>query len=644
MVRLVKGAYWDSEIKRAQVDGLEGFPVFTRKLHTDVCYLACARRLLAAPDAVFPQFATHNAQTLAAVLAMAGRGRSIPASYEFQCLHGMGEPLYEEVVGPGQARPALPHLRAGRHARDAAGLSGAAAAGERRELVLRATASAMLRSALDELIADPVAQVARHVAARRAASAHRPAARPVRRRAGEFGRHRSGRTSSALASLARGAAGRRGAAVGRRRRCSADGVVGGRRRARCAILPTAATWSGRWSRRPPAQVDAALGHAVAAAPVWQATPPADRAACLRRAADLMEARMPALIGLIVREAGKTLPNAVGEVREAVDFLRYYAAQVADSFDNDTHRPLGPVACISPWNFPLAIFTGQVAAALAAGNAVLAKPAEETPLIAAAGRRASCTRPACRRARCNCCPATARSAPRLVADARVRGVMFTGSTEVARLIRRTLADRLSPGGRPIPLIAETGGQNAMVVDSLGAARAGGRRRARLRLRFRRPALLGAARAVPAGGGGRPGDGHAEGRDGRAVGRQSRPALHRCRPGDHRRRARRHPRRISKPCGRAGRAVACRPAAGGLRARQLRRADADRDRRHRRTGARGVRAGAARGALAPRGVGRAARRHQRDRLRADLRRAHPHRRDDRARHRRASPPATATSTAT
>ncbi len=136
MVRLVKGAYWDSEIKRAQVDGLDGFPVFTRKVHTDVSYLACARKLLDAPDAVFPQFATHNAQTLGAIMAMAGPD-FYPGQYEFQCLHGMGEPLYDEVVGPEQARPALPHLRAGRHARDAAGLPRAAAARERRQLVLR---------------------------------------------------------------------------------------------------------------------------------------------------------------------------------------------------------------------------------------------------------------------------------------------------------------------------------------------------------------------------------------------------------------------------------------------------------------------------------------------------------------------------
>ena len=186
-----------------------------------------------------------------------------------------------------------------------------------------------------------------------------------------------------------------------------------------------------------------------------------------RAAELMEERTPALLGPIVREAGKSLANAVSEVREAVDFLRYYAAQVRDGFTNDTHRPLGPVACISPWNFPLAIFTGQVAAALAAGNPVLAKPAEETPLIAALAvrlLREAGVPPAA----VQLLPGDGEIGARLVADPRICGVMFTGSTDVARLIARQLADRLGPDGRPVPLIAETGGQNALVVDSSALA--------------------------------------------------------------------------------------------------------------------------------------------------------------------------------
>jgi RHH-type transcriptional regulator, proline utilization regulon repressor / proline dehydrogenase / delta 1-pyrroline-5-carboxylate dehydrogenase len=212
----------------------------------------------------------------------------------------------------------------------------------------------------------------------------------------------------------------------------------------------------------PAEIEAALAQAVAAAPIWRATSPAKRAACLERAANMLEGRMPALLGLIVREAGKSLPNAISEVREATDFLHYYAAQIAE-FSSDTHRPLGPVACISPWNFPLAIFMGQVSAALAAGNPVLAKPAEETPLIAAQAVRllheAGIPTDVVQ-----LLPGNGEVGAALVADPRVCGVVFTGSTEVARLIQAKLAERLNAQGRPIPLIAETGGQNAMIVES------------------------------------------------------------------------------------------------------------------------------------------------------------------------------------
>jgi RHH-type proline utilization regulon transcriptional repressor/proline dehydrogenase/delta 1-pyrroline-5-carboxylate dehydrogenase len=217
----------------------------------------------------------------------------------------------------------------------------------------------------------------------------------------------------------------------------------------------------------PADVDAALAAASDAAARWQATTPAERAACLLRAADGLEARMDVLIGLIVREAGKSFANAAGELREAVDFLRYYGTEVSRTFDNATHRALGPVACISPWNFPLSIFTGQVAAALAAGNPVLAKAAEETPLIAAQAV-AALHQAGVPEDVLLLLPGDGAVGARLVADRRVRGVVFTGSTEVARLIQRQLAGRLNPNGSPVPLIAETGGQNAMIVDSSALA--------------------------------------------------------------------------------------------------------------------------------------------------------------------------------
>jgi RHH-type proline utilization regulon transcriptional repressor/proline dehydrogenase/delta 1-pyrroline-5-carboxylate dehydrogenase len=457
MVRLVKGAYWDSEIKRAQVDGLEGFPVYTRKVHTDVSYLACARKLLAAPDAVFPQFATHNAQTLATIHAMAG-ANYYPGQYEFQCLHGMGEPLYEEVVGRDKLnRPCRIYAPVGTHETLLAYLV-------RRLLENGANTSFVNQIAdkeipLDRLIADPV-EAAKAI--QPLGAPHPKIAQPrdilgARRNSAGLDLSNEQQLASLSAALL-SSADRLWRAVP----LLADGPA---KTSDAVTLRNPANRNdivGQVIEATPAQAAQAVDHAVAAAPIWQSTPPVERAQCLLRAADLLESRMPLLLGLIVREAGKSLPNAIGEVREAVDFLRYYAAEIG-SYSNDTHRPLGPVVCISPWNFPLAIFTGQVAAALAAGNVVLGKPAEETPLIAAqavqilheAGVPVGAVQ---------LLPGDGRIGAALVGDVRIRGVMFTGSTEVARLIQKQLAHRLLPDGRPVPLIAETGGLNAMIVDS------------------------------------------------------------------------------------------------------------------------------------------------------------------------------------
>jgi hypothetical protein len=242
-------------------------------------------------------------------------------------------------------------------------------------------------------------------------------------------------------------------------------------------------------------------------------------------ADLMEDHMPALMGLAVREAGKTLSNAIAEVREAVDFCRYYAAQIVANFDNATHQPLGPVVCISPWNFPLAIFIGEVTASLAAGNPVLAKPAEQTNLIAAYAVRllheAGVPRDVLQ-----LLPGRGEIVgAALTSDPRIHGVIFTGSTEVAQIINRTLAKR----GEDVVLVAETGGQNAMIVDS-SAAGAGGDRCAELGLRFGRSALLRLARAVSAKRYRRQGDRHDQGCHGRTDRGQPGQAEYRCRPGD------------------------------------------------------------------------------------------------------------------
>ncbi len=470
MIRLVKGAYWDSEVKRAQVDGLEGYPVYTRKVYTDVSYLACARKLLAAPDAVFPQFATHNAHTLAAIYHMAGQNY-YPGQYEFQCLHGMGEPLYEQVVGgkPGKLnRPCRIYAPVGTHETLLAYLV-------RRLLENGANTSFVNRIAdesipLDALVADPVAVVETMHAEEGTLGLPHPKIPLPRQLYGDVRANSSGidlANEQRLASLSSALLASTGMAW------AAAPTIGDAPYAGGTPQPVRNPADlrdvvGHVTEATPADVDAALTAAAAAAPIWQATPPEARAALLERAADLMEGQMQSLMGLIIREAGKTLPNAISEVREAVDFLRYYAAQVRGGFSNDTHRPLGPVVCISPWNFPLAIFTGQVSAALAAGNPVLAKPAEQTPLIAAQAvrilREAGVPAGAVQ-----LLPGRGETVgAALVRDARTKGVMFTGSTEVARILQRTLAGRLDANGAPIPLIAETGGQNAMIVDSSALA--------------------------------------------------------------------------------------------------------------------------------------------------------------------------------
>ncbi len=467
MIRLVKGAYWDSEIKRAQQDGLEGYPVYTRKPYTDVSYLACARKLLAVPEAIYPQFATHNAHSLSAIYQLAGQNY-YPGQYEFQCLHGMGEPLYEQVVGKvadGKlGRPCRIYAPVGSHETLLAYLV-------RRLLENGANTSFVNRIAdnsisLPDLVQDPVQQIEQMAAREGALGLPHPRiplprdlygqARPNSAGLDLANEHRLGSLSAALLASTNTA-------------YQALPMLGCDTEAPTQFQHVVNPADhrdivGQVSEATTDLVDQALACALASGQIWQSTPPAERAAVLERAADLMESELQPLMGLLVRESGKTFSNAIAEVREAVDFLRYYAAQARNHFANDSHRPLGPVVCISPWNFPLAIFSGQVCAALAAGNTVLAKPAEQTPLIAAQAVRILLEAgvPA---GAVQLLPGRGETVgAALIADKRIRGVMFTGSTEVAGIISRNLAGRLDAQGRTIPLIAETGGQNAMIVDS------------------------------------------------------------------------------------------------------------------------------------------------------------------------------------
>jgi RHH-type proline utilization regulon transcriptional repressor/proline dehydrogenase/delta 1-pyrroline-5-carboxylate dehydrogenase len=470
MIRLVKGAYWDSEIKHAQLDGQEGYPVYTRKAYSDVCYIACARRLLAAPGAIYPQFATHNAQTLAAVYTLAGQNY-YAGQYEFQCLHGMGEPLYEQVVGSAAegklARPCRIYAPVGTHDTLLAYLV-------RRLLENGSNTSFVNRIAsdvaLEELVQSPVRTVELLAEKEGTLGLPHPAIALPR---DLYGADRVNSLGLDLASEARLASidaafvALAAAPWSAAPLLGVDTDAGGE--AQAVRNPADRSDVVGWCRdASAADVQAALASAAGAAADWAATPPGERAAMLEAAAARLEADTERLLTLLVREAGKTCANAVAEVREAVDFLRYYSYLVRRDFANASHVPLGPVVCISPWNFPLAIFTGQVAAALAAGNPVLAKPAEQTPLVAAEAVRAlwSAGVP---RAVLQLLPGRGETVgAALVADPRVQAVLFTGSTEVARLLQRSLAGRLGARGQPVPLIAETGGQNAMIVDSSALA--------------------------------------------------------------------------------------------------------------------------------------------------------------------------------
>jgi len=446
-VRLVKGAYWDSEIKRAQILGLAGYPVFTRKANSDVAYIACAKKLLGMTDRIYPQFATHNAHSAAAVVALAGDDRR---GFEFQRLHGMGESLHDIILRDQGARCRI-YAPVGAHRDLLAYLV--------RRLLENGSNSSFVNQIVDnsveaaEIAHDPIALVESY--GQNIANPVIPAPSAI------FGPDRRNAKGWDLTDpvtvewLDAARAGSRG----HRWVSGVTGRVDGGNPREITNPARPGETVGVVLEADAEQVAATVSAVEKGFQSWSRTPSEERARSLEAVADLYEKHAPELMALATREAGKTLADAVGEVREAVDFLRYYANQAKDL--DDGRPPIGPVACISPWNFPLAIFTGQIAGALAAGNTVVAKPAEQTPLIAAravelmheAGIPLSAVR---------LLPGDGPSVGRtLVCDPRIAGVCFTGSTETAQAINRDMAEHLAPDA---PLIAETGGLNAMIVDS------------------------------------------------------------------------------------------------------------------------------------------------------------------------------------
>jgi RHH-type proline utilization regulon transcriptional repressor/proline dehydrogenase/delta 1-pyrroline-5-carboxylate dehydrogenase len=468
-VRLVKGAYWDSEVKRAQVDGQAGYPVFTRKPNTDVSYLANAAAMLEAGDAIYPMFATHNAHTIAAIHQ---RAKSLGRlkHFEFQKLHGMGDDLYAEVIPADRLDvPCRVYAPVGSHEDLLPYLV-------RRLLENGANSSFVNRItdedvAIDDLVRDPVQTVAAFESI-----PHPRIPLPVDLYR-SYGLDRSNSMGVNLANddqLRSLAEAINGATAQRWRATPLVPGAGAYNTPRPVTNPAdRREVIGEWVPADTATVERALANAVTAHERWNATPAASRAAILEHAADLMEARMAGFIAMCTKEAGKTISDGVAEVREAVDFLRYYGAQARSLFkpealpgptgESNTLQlsGRGVFVCISPWNFPLAIFAGQVAAALAAGNSVIAKPAEQTNLVGFAAvkllHEAGVPEDVLQFLPGD--GATVGAA--LTRDPRVAGVAFTGSTETARAINRALAARDAAIG---VLIAETGGQNALIADS------------------------------------------------------------------------------------------------------------------------------------------------------------------------------------
>ena len=448
MVRLVKGAYWDSEIKRAQVMGLAGFPVFTRKVNTDVSYIACARKLLGMTDRIYPQFATHNAHSVCAVLHMAGD----PAAFEFQRLHGMGESLHESVLRAKRTRCRI-YAPVGAH-RDLLAY-----------LVRRLLENGANNSFVNQIVDKSVAaeEVARDPLAAVDALGGAVANPGIASPPNIYGPSRRNARGWDITDPVAVAAIETDRAPFKDHHWHAGPMIAGAAEsgAETEVQNPARPGEvvGRAVSTSPADVEAALAAARGGFEEWSAVPVAERATRIRRVAEHYEAHAAEFFALAAREAGKTLLDGVGEVREAVDFLRYYANEAERLAD--AGGPRGVIACISPWNFPLAIFTGQISAALAAGNAVIAKPAEQTPLIAAraVGLMHEAGVPA---AAVQLLPGGgAAVGGRLSSDPRISGLCFTGSTATARAINRAVAERVAPDA---PLIAETGGLNAMIVDS------------------------------------------------------------------------------------------------------------------------------------------------------------------------------------
>lgn len=463
MVRLIKGAYWDAEIKLSQILGFESYPVFTRKNSTDVSFIACAKKILSLTEHFYPQFGTHNAYSVATILELTQKAKT--GNYEFQCLHGMGAPLYDQIVS--KDIPCRIYAPVGSH-KDLLGYL------VRRLLENGANTSFINRIADDEaplenIIQDPVKRIA-NLANKPHPHIPLPGDIYQPKRRNSQGVDLSNMKTVNQLKIAMEEA--------EKQVFESGPIISGSLITTASSQPVVSPSDtnvivGHVHEATAHDVEKALAEASIAAKHWGSQSVEKRAACLERAADLFEKNIPKLMTLLTSEGGKHINDCVSEIRETVDYCRYYAERARQDlvaktlkgptgeFNQLSLHPRGVIACISPWNFPLAIFTGQILAGLVTGNAVIAKPAEQTPLIAAEAIKILHEAGIPPRA-LHLLPGRGEIVgAKLVSDLRVAGVMFTGSTETAKIINETLAKR---EGAIIPLIAETGGQNAMIVDS------------------------------------------------------------------------------------------------------------------------------------------------------------------------------------
>lgn len=469
MIRLVKGAYWDTEIKKSQIEGLKNYPVYTRKMYTDISYLACAKKLLSEPKFIYPQFATHNTQTLSSIYHMSGK-EYYPEKYEFQCLYGMGENLYKEVVGPISKnklnRKCRIYAPVGKYKTLLAYLV-------RRLLENGANTSFVnkisnLNISLNSIVKNPIQEILETSKKEGTIGlSHKKIPLPKflfnKKRLNSNGFNLS--YESDLKNISE-------KLIKTPVKYIVTPLIYQKYDKNKTELPKKTITNpanqydivGHVRETSENEINIAVKNSIKSIDYWRKTDINIKIKMLKKSAILIEENFFSFVGVLIRESGKTYTNAISEVREAIDFLRYYSQQAEKNFYHKNHSPLGIVICISPWNFPLAIFIGQISAALITGNVVIAKPSEQTPIIAMLAVK-FLYKSGIPKNVLQMLPGKGNLiGNKLTKNKNIDGVIFTGSIYTAKMIQHNISGRLNRNKKPISFIAETGGLNAMIIDS------------------------------------------------------------------------------------------------------------------------------------------------------------------------------------